>query len=98
MSTTTALIDEIRRHYRYWDTRRDEEGNRIAGIERIFLCGGAVGLRGLPEHVSSVLQVPVRVGNVWENMFRLDAHIPKITRTISWQYATSTGLLLRDVI
>jgi len=98
MDTTTALIDEIRRHYRYWDTRRDEEGNRVAGIERIFLCGGAVGLKGLPEHVSGVLQVPVRVGNVWENMFSLDAHIPKVTRIISWQYATSTGLLLRDVI
>ena len=98
MDTTTALIDEIRRHYRYWDTRRDESGNRVAGIERIFLCGGAVGLKGLPEHVSSVLQVPVRVGNVWENMFSLDAHIPKVSRTISWQYATAAGLLLRDVI
>lgn len=98
MDTTTALIDEIRRHYRYWDTRRDEEGNRIAGIERIFLCGGAVGLKGLPEHVSGVLQVPVRVGNVWENMFSLDAHVPKVTRIISWQYATAAGLLLRDVI
>ena len=98
MDTTTALIDEIRRHYRYWDTRRDEEGKRIAGIERIFLCGGAVGLRGLPEHVSSVLQVPVRLGNVWENMFDLDVHIPKVSRTISWQYATAAGLLLRDIM
>jgi type IV pilus assembly protein PilM len=98
MDTTTALIDEIRRHYRYWDTRRDDEGNKIAGIERIFLCGGAVGLKGLPEQVSGVLQVPVRVGNVWENMFSLDAHIPRVNRIISWQYATAAGLLLRDVI
>jgi len=98
MDTTTTLIDEIRRHYRYWDTRRDEEGNRIAGIEQIFLCGGAVGLKGLPEQVAGVLQVPVQVGNVWENMFSLDAHIPKVSRTISWQYATAAGLLLRDVL
>jgi len=98
MDTTTALIDEIRRHYRYWDTRRDEDGNKIAGIERIFLCGGAVGLKGLPEHVSGVLQVPVRLGNVWGNMFNLNEHIPKVSRVISWQYATSTGLLLRDVM
>ncbi|QSH39133.1 pilus assembly protein PilM [Candidatus Kaiserbacteria bacterium] len=96
--TTNALIDEIRRHYRYWDTRRDEEGNRIAGIERIFLCGGAVGLKGLPEQVSAVLQVPVQVGNVWGNMFDLNTHIPKISRTISWQAAASAGLLLRDVM
>ena len=98
MGTITSLVEEIRRHYRYWDTRRDEEGNRIAGIERIFLCGGALGLKGLPEHVSSVLQVPVQVGNVWGNMFDLNEHIPKISRPISWQAATSAGLLLRDVL
>ena len=98
LDTTTDLIDEIRRHYRYWDTRRDEEGNKIAGIERIYLCGGAVGLKGLPEHVSGLLQVPVRVGNVWNNMFSLDEHIPNVSRTISWQYATAAGLLLRDVL
>jgi len=98
MNTTKELTDEIRRHYRYWDTRRDEAGNKIAGIEQIFLCGGAVGLKGLTEHVSGVLQVPVRVGNVWGNMFDIDAHIPKVTRVISWQYATASGLLLRDII
>lgn len=94
----SSLIEEIRRHYRYWDTRRDEEGKRIAGIERIFLCGGAVGLRGLPEQISGVLQVPVHVGNVWGNMFDLDTHIPKIPLAISWQAAASAGLLLRDVM
>lgn len=98
MNTTTALIDEIRRHYRFWDTRRDEEGNKTAAIERIYLCGGAVGLKGLPEHVSGVLQVPVHVGDVWQNMFSIDAHIPDVDRTISWQYATAAGLLLRDVL
>ncbi len=95
---TRQLVSEIRRHYRYWDTRRDEAGNKAAPIERIFLCGGAVGLKGLPEHVSGALQVPVRVGNVWNNMFDVDAHIPEVTRTISWQYATAAGLLLRDVL
>jgi len=98
METITSLTDEIRKHYRYWDTRRDEDGNRIAAIEKIFLCGGAVGLRGLPEHLSSILQVPVRVADVWGNMFNIDEHIPKIPRVISWQAATVAGLLLRDVI
>lgn len=90
------LVEEIQRHYRYWNTRRDEEGNKIAHIERIFLCGGAVGLRGLPEHLTTVLQVPIHVGNVWENMFSLDDYIPNVSRTQSWGYATAAGLLLRD--
>ncbi|PCI30852.1 hypothetical protein COB52_00785 [Candidatus Kaiserbacteria bacterium] len=96
IDTATVLIKEIQRHYRYWDTRRDDEGNRIAGIEKILLCGGGVGLLGLPEHIASVLKVPVRVGNVWENMFSLDEHIPKVERVVSWGYATAVGLLLRD--
>lgn len=95
---TKELIDEIRRHYRYWDTRRSEEGEKIAPIERIFLCGGAVGLKGLPEYVASTLHVPVRVGNIWNNMFDINAHIPDVTRTISWQYTTAAGLLLHDVL
>ena len=98
LSTATTLINEIRRHYRYWDTRRDEDAYRMGAIERIYLCGGAVGLKGLPEHVSGVLHVPVHVGNVWENMFDLDAHIPNVSHIISWQYATAAGLLLRDVL
>lgn len=96
VKSTDTLIDEIRRHYRFWDTRRDEEGRRIAPISKIYLCGGAVGLRGLPEHVSQVLQVPVRVGNVWQNLFSFEKHIPRVDRTFSWQYATSTGLLLEE--
>ncbi len=92
----TDLVEEIQRHYRYWNTRRDEEGNQIAHIECIYLCGGAVGLRGLPEHLATVLKVPISVGNVWENMFSLNDEIPKISRTDSWGYATAAGLLLRD--
>ncbi len=98
ITTTQALVKEIQRHYRYWNTRKDEEGNKIAPIERIFLCGGAVGVKGLPEHVSDVLQVPVQVGNVWTNMFSLDEHIPTVSRVDSWRYATVAGLLLRDVL
>ncbi len=98
METVTMLVKEIQRHYHYWDTRRDEEGNRIAGIKNIFLCGGAVGLKGLPEQVSSTLQVPVHVADVWGNMFSTDKHIPKIPRVISWQAATTAGLILRDVM
>ena len=90
------LIDEIRRHYRFWDTRRDEGGRRITPINRIYLCGGAVGLKGLPEHVARVLQVPVRVADVWQNLFSFEHHIPRVDHTSSWQYATAAGLLLEE--
>ncbi|MDP2650040.1 MAG: pilus assembly protein PilM, partial [bacterium] len=43
LNTTKALTDEIRRHYRFWTTRKDEGGEREAVIEQIYLCGGAVG-------------------------------------------------------
>lgn len=93
-----ALIAEIQRHYRFWEsTAREQLGDSTARIECIFLCGGAVALNGLPERVSGALQVPVEMADIWQNLFDINMHIPAISRTESLQYATAAGLLLRDV-
>ncbi len=96
LGIVTTLTDEVRRHYRFWETRSKDERSGVHRIERVFLCGGAVSLRGLVEHVASQLQVPVAVSDVWQNMFDTEQYIPTIPRTISWQYATVAGLALRD--
>lgn len=96
LDVVTTLTDEVRRHYRFWETHRDEH-ERIHRIERVFLCGGAVSLRGLSDHVAAALQVPVRVSNIWCNMFDINQYVPSVSRAISWQYATAAGLALREV-
>lgn len=93
-----ALTKEIERHYRFWESQVHERGAHDSEkITRIFLCGGAVGLKGLSERVSSVLQVPVRNADIWNNMFDINTHVPSIHHTTSLQYATAAGLLLRDI-
>lgn len=92
-----ALIAEIERHYRFWESTAHERGDNAERITRIFLCGGAVGLGGLPERVSSALQIQVSIADIWHNLFDINVHIPPVSRTESLQYATAAGLLLRDI-
>lgn len=92
-----ALIAEIQRHYRFWESTTHERGNDAGRITRIFLCGGAVGLGGLPERVSAALQLQVDIADIWRNLFDINEHIPTVSRTESLQYATAAGLLLRDI-
>lgn len=96
--TADTLVKEIQRHYRYWNTRRDEDGNAIAPIEHVYLCGGALALRGLKEHVADVLQSPVRTSDVWVNMLDIDTFVPDMPKQESWGYATAIGLFLRDTL
>lgn len=93
-----ALVKEVQRHYRYWNTRRDEDGNTIAPIEHVYLCGGALALRGLREHVADMLHAPVHEADIWGNMLDLDAYVPSIPKERSWGYATAVGLFLRDIL
>lgn len=99
VQSVDSLITEIQRHYRFWESSARERsgGKSSERIERIFLCGGAVGLLGLPERISAALQVPVSIADIWQNMFDINEHIPSIERIKSLQFATSAGLLLRDV-
>ncbi len=93
----SKLVKEIERHYQFWDSKRDEHGERIDRIDNIYLCGGAAGLLGLSEYIAGQLHIPVHSANVWQNMFDLDTYIPPISRERSWQYATAAGLLLTDI-
>ncbi len=91
------LVKEIERHYQFWDSKRDEHGERIDRIDNIYLCGGAASLLGLPEYIAKQLHIPVHSANVWQNMFDLNTYIPPVSRELSWQYATAAGLLLTDI-
>lgn len=93
----SALADEIVRHYRYWDTRRDEKGERVTPVERIILVGGSSNLKGLPEYIAARVQAKVERGRVWRHLVSFDEYIPPIDERTSLEYATSLGLALRGV-
>lgn len=95
--TASALSAEILRHYNYWDTRRNEHGERVSPVGKIVLVGGSANLRGLCDYVAGRVQAPVVFGDVWQHAFSFDDYLPPIDRRQSLAYATAAGLALRGL-
>ncbi|MDZ4227206.1 MAG: pilus assembly protein PilM, partial [Patescibacteria group bacterium] len=98
VATASALADEIARHYHYWDTRRNEHGERVTPVGRILLVGGGANLMGLSDYIAGRIQAPTEIGEVWRHVCDFDSHIPPIDYVHSLQYATAIGLALRATI
>jgi len=96
MSIVGVLKDEINKHYVYWHTHKDQYGRKRPKIEKVILCGGDANLSGLPEYLSTGLNVPVDRANVMVNVNSFDMYIPEINFNESLQYATAIGLALRN--
>ena len=92
----SALSDEITRHYHYWDTRRNEHGDRMTPVWRVVVVGGSANLRGLTDYIAGRVQAPSLLGNIWGRVCDFNTYIPPIDRRTSLQYATAMGLALRS--
>lgn len=97
LGTAAMLSDEILRHYRYWDDRRNGKGERVTPVTRVLLAGGGATMKGLPEYIASRVQAPTRRVNVWQNACSFDDYIPPLERQQSFGFATSIGLALRGI-
>lgn len=95
VTTVSVLKDEVMRHLVYWNGGGDHEIPRKA-IEEIVLVGGHANLKGLPEYLGRSLNIPVMLGNVWQNAAPLDEYIPAMPKNTSLEYATTVGLALRS--
>lgn len=97
MGATSALADEIARHYHYWDTRRNDAGERMTPVGRVVIVGGSANLNGLADYVASRVQAPTEIGTVWTRITNFETYIPPIDRRQSLQFATAIGLALRGI-
>ncbi len=96
-SVADAIAQEVSRHYRFWDTRRNEHGERVTPVGQIYLVGGNGNLRGLTEFIASKVHAPTERPNIWRNVLSFDDHIPPIDRRTSLQFVTAVGLALRGL-
>ena len=92
-----AIKDEILRHFQYWDSQRNNKGERSTPVERVVLVGGTANLRGFADLVSGAVHREAEIGNIWRNLFSFNEYIPPIARQESVQYATALGLAMRSV-
>jgi type IV pilus assembly protein PilM len=95
--TAAALADEIRRHYEYWDTRRNEHGDRVTPVDSILLTGGSSNLRGLDSYIAGRVKARTLKADVWGNVCSFDSYIPSIDRHHALGLSTVIGLALRSV-
>ena len=91
------LAEEVARHFHYWDTRRDDRGERMTPVGRVLVVGGSANLKGLSDVIAMKVQAPTSRGNVWRNICSFDDYIPPIDRRVSLQFATAAGLALRGL-
>lgn len=91
----SALGSEVARHFNYWDTRRNERGERVSPVTSVLLTGGGANLKGLGDYIAGRVQADVFRPNVWGNVCSFEDYIPPIDRRASLQYATAIGLALR---
>jgi type IV pilus assembly protein PilM len=94
----SALGSEVARYYHYWDTRRDDKGQRMSPVSRVMVVGGSANLKGFADYIAGRVQAPVERPDVWGNILNLEEYIPPIDRRTSLQYATAAGLALRDFL
>ncbi|MFA6416073.1 MAG: pilus assembly protein PilM [Candidatus Paceibacterota bacterium] len=91
----TSIKDEINQRCEYW-RNREKYNPRTERIARIVLCGGQSTLPGLLDFLQSYFDIPVELGNPWQNFYPAELGVPKLSLKESLRYATALGLSLRS--
>ncbi len=96
LNIVSVLRDELVKHFIYWQTHKDEEGNTNPPIKKIILCGGDANLIGLAEYFSVSMKCTAEMSNVWVNITDTAKYIPDMSFHQALSYATTLGLALGD--
>lgn len=96
LNGVSILRDEISKHFIYWHTHENEDGEKNPHIKKIILTGGDANLIGLADYFSVSMKTPVIIANVWVNILDSSKITPEIDAIKSLSYATALGLALGD--
>ncbi len=96
ISTISVIKDEIASRMQYW--HMEETNRQERRIKKVYLCGGSVNLKGLPEYLTESLGVTCVRADVWTNAFQTSLVVPPMERRFSYGYATAVGLALKNTV
>lgn len=96
LNSVSVLRDEIVKHFLYWNTHKDEEGQDRPPIKKIILCGGDSNLIGLADYIAISMKTRVEMANVWVNIADAGQEVPNISFRESLSFAAAIGLALGD--
>ncbi len=92
-----GLAGEIEKYYRFWDTRRDERGERVTPVGAVVLVGGSANMKGLVDLIAGKVQARTERADVWHRVLDPERVLPPIDKRTSLQFATAVGLSLRGI-
>jgi Tfp pilus assembly PilM family ATPase len=92
-NSSSVLVQEIKKLFTYWHTLKDNIDKEERKISQVIVCGEKFE-DSMISFLSSHIEVPVVVGNVWTNVLDIDSTLPEITFSDSLRYAASVGLAL----
>lgn len=95
--TQAFLSHEIVKLYAYWHTLKENAGRDDRKINKVFICGEKLD-DGSLSYISSHTGTTVELGNVWQNVFSLDAEVPDISFVDSLRFGSAIGAALPEHI
>lgn len=87
------LLQEIKKLYLYWNTLKENVDKADRKISQVIVCGEKFE-DSMISYLSSHLDTPVVMGNVWTNVFDINSDLPEISFSDSLRYSASVGLAL----
>ncbi len=87
------LLQEIRKLYTYWNTLKENLDKADRKISQVIVCGEKFE-DSMISYLSSHLDTPIVMGNVWTNVFDINSELPEISFSDSLRYSASVGLAL----
>lgn len=99
------VADEIQKLFSYWHTHEDKQGELGKKISKVLIVGDHLDVASCTGLVSSSIDVPVVIADVWVNAFSIDEFVPDIPRMpieksknqdSSLKFAAAIGLALPE--
>lgn len=96
LNSASVLRDEIVKHFLFWQTHKNEQGENNPPIKKIIFCGGDSSLIGLADYISISMKSTTEIANVWINILNTENYIPEMSLNQSLAFATALGLAQGD--
>jgi len=93
------MTEKIRDYINYYQEHLPVAlGTESNTVNEIILCGGGANFSGLPEFITSKLNLAVSIGNPWVNVFKGPSpNIPGLPLSEALSFTTAIGLAIRGL-
>lgn len=90
------IVSQIQDYSDYYSSHPQHEHITAPKISKIILCGGDANLTGIAPYISSILKLPVELGNPWTNILPSPLkEIPLMPYEKSLAFTSCLGIALR---